>query len=195
MLYLISFAGILMSLLLVLSTNDQIIRVYYIGMLLVDLTIVLYFNILNTLSIYSEAVNSGSLYDVSNAAIIIPTVGLSWLFFLFAIMLYAKAFSSLKPAILSLLFIPVIIQNSLTSEIDKPPLIICFCRDTKRQASLVPLRGMMVVPLSVHCLLLFLHRLLLLSLPLLPLRIPCALSRNSCFLTFLVHSLMQPLVS
>ena len=116
-----------MSLLLVLSTNDQIIRVYYIGMLLVDLTIVLYFNILNTLSIYSEAVNSGSLYDVSNAAIIIPTVGLSWLFFLFAIMLYAKAFSSLKPAILSLLFIPVIIQNSLTSEIDKPPLIICFC--------------------------------------------------------------------
>ncbi len=99
--------------------------VYYIGMLVVDVTVVLYLNILNTMDIYSEAVFTGSLLEVSNAAITLPTVVLSWAFYAFSIYMYANAFNSLKPAIISSLLIPIIIQHNSRS--GNPPLLTCAC--------------------------------------------------------------------
>eukprot|EP00794_Sanderia_malayensis_P005312 gene5313-5981_t len=122
----VHFACISLSALLCLCTTSKIVMIYYIAMLLIDMTVVLYLNILNTSDIYSKAVFNGSLLEVPNAPLTLPTLVLSWIFFVFSIYMYANAFASLKPAVLSVLFIPVIVQYNSNS--NGPPLLLtCIC--------------------------------------------------------------------
>ena len=119
------FQGIFVSALLTVSTNDQLFTIYYIGMLIVDLSFVLGLNVLNTVDIISDASHYGGLLEVPNATLAISSVILSWIFFIFSIFMYAKAFHSLKPAVLSIVLLPIMFHHATSDGTINPSFSTC----------------------------------------------------------------------
>ena len=119
------FLGIVMCTLLTISTNDQLFTIYYIGMLIIDLSFVLGLNVLNTVDIISDASHYGGLLEVPNAALSISSVILSWVFFVFSIFMYAKAFHSLKPAVLSIVLLPIMFHHATSDGTRSPSVSTC----------------------------------------------------------------------
>eukprot|EP00112_Aurelia_sp_Birch-Aquarium-sp1_P024010 Seg7397.1 transcript_id=Seg7397.1/GoldUCD/mRNA.D3Y31 product="RING finger protein 145" protein_id=Seg7397.1/GoldUCD/D3Y31 len=124
---LIQAACIILSTLLTVSTNDQLFTFYYIGMLIMDLSFVLGLNVLNTVDIFLDASHFGGLLEVPNAAMAISSVILSWLFFLFSIFMYAKAFDSVKPAVLSIVLLPIMFHHATNDGAINPSFSTCIC--------------------------------------------------------------------
>ena len=97
-------------------------------MLILDLSAVLYLNVYNTWHLVADIAFDEGISEVSAPGLTIPTVILSWFFFILSVVMYMKAFTTLKPIIISVTLTPVMFRYIQSSENDdKPPIVTCIC--------------------------------------------------------------------
>ena len=96
--------------------------IYHVSLLLFDLSFVLYLNVFNTLelmkhvTIKDQELRFGQLHSYMS----FPTIVVSWIVYIVSIILYARAFRSLKPVLLSIGLTPVLARQ-ITKDERTPP--------------------------------------------------------------------------
>ena len=123
------FPGIFVMFFLFLLTRDQLVSFYNHGLFFLDMTLVLYMNIYNSIDFYStleEQGWSGLKGDGTIPLILIVTC--AWAFYAVSVIMYSKNFHSIKPILFSLTTFPVILRVIGSPNIqDDPPTWLCVC--------------------------------------------------------------------
>ena len=113
---------------MILLGRDQLATFYNHALFVIDVTFALYLNAYNSLTIYTALQKQGFESVKADGGVSVLLIVCAWIVYIISIVLYSRAFHSIKPVLFSITTFPVFIRHlSSPGWQHHPPIWLCVC--------------------------------------------------------------------
>ena len=120
------FLGIIISLWCFLLHQEQLTAVYHYTLFTIDMTLILYLNLYNTIDFGSSLITRKTGLSLWDIFVVFPIVVGAWVFYIASVILYSRGLQTKKPIGFAFSTTPIFIHHiSFAKEGEDPPIWLC----------------------------------------------------------------------